>query len=164
MIYVHPLIQRFHDTSVFFDSLIICPPFRVPPGTDRDVGKLKEFLENHVPDAKWRLEDICKQIGLLKTHRQACRLFKACTGVGFLRYGKKRRLECAARQLRMTDTPIKVIALDAGYRHVSTFTNGFTKYFHLCPTEFRRLSRKNAVGLACAKSARAPRRGCPQYG
>jgi AraC-like DNA-binding protein len=164
MIYVHPLIRRFHDTTIFFDSLTTCPPFRVPPGSDRDVRKLKEFLDNHVPDAKWRLQDICKQLGLFKTHRQACRLFKACTGMGFLRYGKKRRLEFAARQLRTTDMPVKVVALDVGYRHVSTFTNGFTKYFQLCPTEFRRLSRENSVAVAPAKSARAQRRDRPSTG
>lgn len=142
MTYVHPLIRRFHDTSIFFDSLSICPPFRVPPGADRDVRKLKEFLDNHVPDAKWRLGDICEQLGLLKTYRQACRLFKACTGTGFVRYRKRRCLEFAARQLRTTNAPIKVVGLEAGYRHISTFSNSFSKHFHLSPTKFRQFSRK----------------------
>ena len=145
MVYLRPIIHRSQDTSIFFDRLRICPPFRVPPGLDETARKLKDFVDSNIPGAKWNLEDICEQLRLFLTGRQARRLFKACTGIGFVQYGKKRRLEFAARQLRTTDTPIKVVALEAGYRYVSTFTNSFTKYFHLCPTAFRKFSRRNAA-------------------
>lgn len=143
MVYCHPVIHQCRTSDIFFSLLKIPPPFRVPPRVDRGARKLKEFFDNHIPDAKWHLEDICKQLGLFMSGRQARRLFRACTGMGFVQYGKKRRLEFAARQLRTTDAPIKVIALDAGYRYVSTFTNSFTKYFHLCPTEFRTFWQRN---------------------
>jgi len=130
MVYHHPSIHRWTCSNIVFDLLNICPPFHALTGVDRSARKLKDFLDNHVPDCRWHLEDICKEVGLFMTSRQARRLFKACTGMGFVQYGKKRRLEFAARQLRTTDAPIKVVALDAGYRYVSTFTNSFTKYFH----------------------------------
>lgn len=145
MAYHQPMIQQCGSPEIFFHFLNISPQFRVPPGVDQRAKKLKDFLDSHIPEAKWHLEDICDQLGLCMTCRQARRLFKACTGGGFVEYAKRRRLEFAAQQLRTTDAPIKVVGLDAGYRHVSTFSNSFTKYFHLCPTEFRRFSRRNVT-------------------
>src|SRR5881227_4252035 len=68
--------------------------------------------------AQWRLDEICRQLDLCISARQARRLFKACTGLGIKEYAKKRRLEIAAQQLQATDEPVKAIAIDAGYRHV----------------------------------------------
>jgi len=84
----------------------------------------------------------CEELGLCVSGRQARRLFKECTGMGIKEYRKKRRLGAAAEQLRTTDTPVKVIAGEAGYRHVSTFTKYFLKQFHLCPMDFRRIWRE----------------------
>ena len=56
-------------------------------------------------------------------------------------YAKKKRLDVAARQLQTTDAPVKAIAVDAGYRHVSNFTRSFLKQFRVSPIEFRRIWR-----------------------
>src|SRR5258708_14477322 len=99
---------------------------------------------------------VCYELGLCMFGRQVERLFKACTGVGFKEYAKEKWLDSAAQQLLTTDTPIKTIAVDAGYRHLSTFTRYFLKQFGLNPTEFRRISRlKNVAAQSEAGERRS---------
>jgi len=104
--------------------------------------KLKEFIDSHPDKARWKLDKICKQLGLAISDRQARRLFMLSTGMGFRKYAMNRRLVVAADQLQVTNAPVKVIAADAGYQCTSHFARSFKELFRLSPMEFRRIWRR----------------------
>jgi transcriptional regulator GlxA family with amidase domain len=145
MLYERPVIQSWgtlHDVLDLFSSKRI----HLPTSDDWRVQKLRSFIDIDPANMQRSLEQVCKELRLCVSARQARRLFKACTGVGIKEYRMKKRLDAAAHELRTTDLPVKVIAGRTGYRHVSTFTKHFLKQFHLRPIDFRRLW--NARGVA----------------
>ncbi len=141
MSYERPVVQRWGSLRKFLD-LFFPKRFRPPATADWRVRRLKDMIDSDPTRVQRNLDLACEELGLCVSGRQARRLFKECTGMGIKEYRKKRRLGAAAEQLRTTDTPVKVIAGEAGYRHVSTFTKYFLKQFHLCPMDFRRIWRE----------------------
>jgi AraC-like DNA-binding protein len=89
------------------------------------LGSVQNFLDFFSPK------------GIHASRSDDWRLFKECAGVGIKEYRMKRHLETAAHQLRTTNPRVRVIAKQAGYRHVSTFSRYFLKQFHIRPTDFR---------------------------
>jgi AraC-like DNA-binding protein len=157
MIYEKPAVQSWGNVGKFF-RLFLPKHFmpRTNPADDWRVQKLRNSIDNDPARVHWNPDQVCEELGLRMSGRQAHRLFKACTGVGFKQYAKKKCLDSAAQQLLTTDTPVKTIAVDAGYRHLSTFTRYFLKQFGLNPTEFRRISRlKNVAAQSEAGERRS---------
>ncbi len=143
MIYERPFVQSWGTVRTFLD-LLFPSQFMLPVSPVKEdwrVQKLIDLIDSDPANIRWNLEQICKQLQLCMSARQARRLFKTCTGIGIKEYAKKKRLDLAARQLQTTDAPVKAIAVDAGYRHVSNFTRSFLKQFRVSPIEFRRIWR-----------------------
>jgi methylphosphotriester-DNA--protein-cysteine methyltransferase len=138
MIYDRPIVHNWGTLNNFLD-LFSQKEMHPPVSDDWRVQKLRNLIDTDPAKVQRNLDQVCKELGLCVSARQARRLFKACTGVGIKEYRMKRRLEAAAEQLRTTDLPVKVVAGIAGYRHVSTFTKHFLKLFHLRPNDFKKL-------------------------
>ena len=141
MIYGRPVIQVAASLDLFFERLF---PRTFPPPADMDwrAKKLKEFIDSQPGKVRWNLNDVCRELGLPMSGRQARRLFMASTGVGIREYAKKRRLSKAAEQLHVTNAPVKTIAADAGYQSTCHFARSFKELFRLSPLEFRRMWRR----------------------
>src|SRR4029077_16856825 len=105
-------VERQGELDEFFDRLL---PRKLdaPLGTDWRARRLKEFVDTYRDRVQWSLDDVCGQLGLALSGRQARRLFVASTGIGIREYAKKRRLAIAAEQLRATNAPVKAVAADA---------------------------------------------------
>jgi len=144
MIYEQPVVLRWGSPHEFL-QLFVSKSNEARLSEDWRVRKLRSLIDSDPAGAQWRLDEICRQLDLCISARQARRLFKACTGLGIKEYAKKRRLEIAAQQLQATDEPVKAIAIDAGYRHVRNFTRCFLKQFHLSPMNSRRIWRYKDV-------------------
>jgi len=144
MIYEQPVVLRWGSPRELL-QLFVSKSNQARVSEDWRVRKLRNLIDSDPAGAQWRLDEICRQLDLCISARQARRLFKACTGLGIKEYAKKRRLEAAAQQLQATDEPVKAIAIDAGYRHVRNFTRCFLKQFHLSPMNFRRIWRYKDV-------------------
>lgn len=145
MIYERPIIQTLDSADHFFDRLSerILP---VPADADWRAKKITGFIDSHPGKVGWNLDDICKQLGLPMSGRQARRVFRRAMRIGFKEYLKKSRLGFAAEQLKATTTvPIKAIAADAGYERAAEFGRSFKSLFLLSPTEFRTLWRQNKM-------------------
>src|SRR5258708_26075991 len=113
MNYERPVIRVLGTLDAFF-NLILPKKFDAPPDTDWRAKKLMEFIDSHVDKVQWNLDDVCQQLGLPLSGRQARRLFKVSTGMGIRVYARNRRLAVAAEQLRATNASVKAIAADAG--------------------------------------------------
>jgi len=137
-----PLVQRLDTVESLVDQLF---PQRVESNMDWRAKKLKDLIDLNPAKIHDSLGDVCSQLRLSLSDRQARRLFKESAGISMKEYARKRCLVFAARQLQNTDDPIKVIATDAGYRTLQGFEKGFYGLFRLTPVEFRRMWHRSQV-------------------
>jgi AraC-like DNA-binding protein len=108
--------------------------------TDWRVQRLILFVNEHLDCVDWKLEKACRELKLGITAPHAARLFKRGTGVGIREYAKRMRLAIAADRLIETDLPVKVIAMEFGYRQPFDFARRFKAQYQVSPTEFRKRS------------------------
>ena len=141
MNYERPGIRVLGTLDAFF-NLILPRRIGALPNLDWRTKKLREFIDSDAGKVRWNLNDVCQQLGLSLSGRQARRLFKVSTGMGIRVYARNRRLTVAAEQLRATNVSIKAIAVDAGYQRTSEFARSFKEQFCLSPMEFRRVWRQ----------------------
>jgi AraC-like DNA-binding protein len=73
-------------------------------------------------------------------------LFKNQMGRSLHSYLADRRLEKAARLLRLTDTPVKEISYIVGYRHSPSFVRAFRRKFGCAPNDLRGEATKFSSG------------------
>lgn len=139
--YERPAVQNWGSIHDFLDLFFPRTLQEEMRQADDDfrVEKLRTLIERAPVGLQWNPGEVCKQLGLHMCNREARRLFKTCTGMGFKQYTRKTRLDCAAQQLKTTNAPIKTVAAEVGYRHLSTFTRSFLKQFGVGPMEFRRM-------------------------
>jgi AraC-like DNA-binding protein len=136
--YERPVIEMLEGVDVFFNRIF---PKKIaePLNMDWRAKKIKEFIDSHLVQGGLNVSDVCKELGLSMSGRQARRLFKASTGVGIRDYVRNRRLEVAVEQLEATDVPVKAIAADLGYQSTREFRRRFKESFGLSPMEFRKV-------------------------
>ncbi|WP_394922239.1 helix-turn-helix domain-containing protein [uncultured Robinsoniella sp.] len=103
-----------------------------------EIGRVIDYIEDHLLDEKLDLEAIATNIGYSKYHLH--RMFTAVVGFTVHRYIQRRRLTEAARMLIFTDKPIIEIALCAGYETQRSFSKGFKAMFQFSPKSFRKHS------------------------
>jgi len=141
VIYNRPQIHLLRGPDAYV-RLILDRKCTLRAGVDWRAGRMKEFIDSHPERVPRDVNDLCKQIGLPLSGRQARRLFKSSTGVGIRSYSMNTRLAAAAEQLRVTNKPIKVVAAEAGYQNSRHFARRFKELFHVNPMEFRKLWRR----------------------
>lgn len=146
IIYVRPAVRLLGNSDAFVRRVIREKP-SLPANVDWRAEKLKEFIDSHSAGGRWRMEEVCKEVGLSTSDRQARRLFKEAAGISMKEYTRKKRLVLAAKQLQSTDEPIKVIAADTGYHTHHGFRKAFYEMFRLTPLEFRRFWPRRHVAV-----------------
>jgi methylphosphotriester-DNA--protein-cysteine methyltransferase len=142
MIHEQQFVQRFETAGSLANQLF---QQGVARHVDWRAKKLKDFIDNTPDKIRGNLHEVCGQLQLSLSDRQARRLFKDSTGISIREYARKRRLVLAAQQLQDTGEPIKVIATDAGYQTLQGFEKGFYDMFRLTPVEFRRMWQQSQV-------------------
>ncbi len=143
--YKRPVV-RLLDNSDVFVRRVIREELNPSANVDWRAEKLKDFIDSHSAGDRLSIEEVCKELGLPTSVRQARRLFKTSIGITLRKYAKNKRLAFAARQLEVTEEPVKVIALEIGYRRTAEFTRSFKELFRLSPLEFRRIwSRRESA-------------------
>ena len=109
MIYERPAVHSWGNLHKFL-HLFSPKPIHSPVSADWRVQKLRSLIDVDPAKVQGNLDQVCRELRLCVSARQARRLFKECTGVGIKEYRMKRRLDAAARELGTTDMPVKVIA------------------------------------------------------
>jgi AraC family transcriptional regulator len=110
-------------------------------GTDRRrsrppawLGAAEELLRSRLFDAL-ALSDVATAVGVHPTH--LARVFRAHHGVSVGEYGRRMRLAWAATEISRGDTPLGVIATQAGFADQSHFTRAFKRFAGTTPARFR---------------------------
>lgn len=67
-----------------------------------------------------------------------CRWFRKHTGMSFITYLNKSRIESACQYLLTTDMPAKFVAYEVGFENASHFHRTFKKYVGVSPLEYRK--------------------------
>lgn len=88
------------------------------------------------------LTDAAHICGLSRSQFSA--LFSRATGVSFGQFAIRARISEAARLLRTTPLPVKVVASQCGFSDISHFYHVFRHHFQYPPAEFRQLAQSVA--------------------
>ena len=109
----------------------------------KDIATLEEirqFIEkNFIKDIP--VELLCKEFGLNRTKLQEG--FNQLFGIPVHGYISQVRMNKARALLTDTDESVKVIAVECGYKSVSSFTRIFTRLHELSPMQYRSLALSN---------------------
>ena len=109
----------------------------------RDIATLqdiRQFIENNytrdIPVAS-----ICKEFGFNRTKLQEG--FNQLYDITVHAFISQMRMDKARALLRETDEPIKFIAIECGYKKLSSFTRVFTRWHRMSPTRYRVVAQDN---------------------
>lgn len=121
--------------SAFFSLLPFISASDLPEPLERGyfeaaVGLMKR---NHYRSIS--MESIAKQINISEKH--LCRLFKEKCGLSPKQYMTKIRMDAAKKMLLESDLRVKEIAEIEGYSSQGAFSQAFSLYFGMSPTEMK---------------------------
>jgi len=100
----------------------------------RWLERTREFLHANFTE-DMTLERIAGTVGTHPVH--LARVFRQYYGCTIGEYIRRLRVECACRELSLTDAPLTQIALAAGFYDQSHFSRTFKKHVGLTPTVYR---------------------------
>lgn len=101
----------------------------------KEVAEAKRYVMNHISE-KVGMEEMAKRLGLNPTHFS--RLFRLETGLTFIEYVTRVKMEQARDLLNQTNLTIVEIAEQLGYDNVSYFIKLFRNFSGMTPAEFRK--------------------------
>ncbi|RIW28039.1 AraC family transcriptional regulator [Bacillus salacetis] len=100
----------------------------------RNMNKALAYIEEHL-DGDVNLKEAAKYALCSEYHFQ--RMFSYLSGFTLTEYIRRRRLTCAAAELRDRDLRVIDAALKYGYQSPDAFTRAFKEYHGITPTEAR---------------------------
>ena len=103
---------------------------------NRPIRLVKKYVEEHFGEPL-TLEEVSQVADLSPTYLST--IFKKDTGMTFLEYLSKVRMDMAKKLLKETNDTVADICGKVGYSDVRYFTKSFTKYAGLKPKEYRKL-------------------------
>lgn len=95
----------------------------------------KQYIQDHYSEPGLSVDDICSYLGVGTSYFSS--VFKKDTGVSFVTYLTKIRMEEARRILDTTDEKSYVIAGMVGYDEPNYFSYVFKKQFGVSPSKYR---------------------------
>lgn len=101
----------------------------------KEIAEAKRYVMNHIGE-KVGMEEMAKRLGLNPTHFS--RLFRLETGLTFIEYVTRVKMEQARDLLNQTNLTIVEIAEQLGYDNVSYFIKLFRNFSGMTPAEFRK--------------------------
>lgn len=100
------------------------------------MAEAKRYVMNHIGE-KVGMDEMARRLGLNPTHFS--RLFKIETGLTYIEFVTKLKMERAQELLNQTNITIVDIAEQLGYDNVSYFIKLFRNFSGMTPVEYRKL-------------------------
>ncbi|MBB3113386.1 AraC-like DNA-binding protein [Paenibacillus phyllosphaerae] len=101
------------------------------------IERIAAYIDTHYCDMNLSLETIAFEFGISPSHLS--RSFKEKTGVNFLTYIWKKRMEQVKHQLETTSDPLKDIIVKVGYLDTPNFIRKFKKETGCTPGQYRKM-------------------------
>ncbi|MDA0992173.1 MAG: AraC family transcriptional regulator [Proteobacteria bacterium] len=103
-----------------------------------DLESIIEYMHAHLNEPL-RLEDFASEAGLSVSHFSE--LFRSQTGQSPMAYFIHLRMRLACRLLDLSHKPIKVVAIETGYRDPYYFSRVFKKAMGISPEKYREIKK-----------------------
>jgi AraC-like DNA-binding protein len=103
-----------------------------------NLDSIIQFMQDHL-DEPLRLEDLAREADLSVSHFSE--LFRAQTGQSPVAYFIHLRVRFACRLLDLSEKPIKVVAVETGYRDPYYFSRVFKKAMGISPEKYRAIKK-----------------------
>ena len=116
-----------------------------------EIWKARKFIEQH-SDEELSLTKVAKAVNISPNYLSE--KFKQVTGVNFVDYVARARIEKACALLEDVDLRISEIGFAVGFQSLSQFNRIFKKLFRKSPTEFRARLLKRSTRQRIRKPAR----------
>lgn len=132
------LYEFFMQFGNFLQDTLLPREFLEKQGNSRTIDKINmacRYISENC-DRELTLESVADQAGF-----SACyfsRVFKQTTNSNFVEYLTKQRLKHAQALLADSDIPITNVAMESGFKSISTFNRVFQKYKGCSPSEFKK--------------------------
>ncbi len=99
----------------------------------------KKYIEDNYSDCEFSVDKICRYLGVSASYFST--IFKKETGMSFVSYLAKVRLEHAVELLNNTDEKSYYIAEQVGYLEPNYFSYVFKKQYGVSPTKYRAIRK-----------------------
>lgn len=110
---------------------------------EQSIEQMCEHIQNSLAQSL-KGTDLAKQFGL--SPYRINELFHSIKGQSVSDYIREQRLTTAKEQIESEGLPVKIVAHNVGYRHVSNFTNAYRQYFGITP------GRSQSASVQCESS------------
>ncbi len=107
--------------------------------TDNEFYKVLQFVEKNYVSYDLSLDKVADYAGTSRS--QMSKLFKKHTGMGYIDYVTKLRMEKAKELLTDTDLSIKDVFLNVGYIDTTNASKKFKAYFNITPSQWRSMKQ-----------------------
>lgn len=136
LVRIENLLQQREQLKVAFNRDFMLSPQKVMlPSPDEELlQKIVEMMENHLEDADFNVNQMCKMVHL--SHMHFIRKVKQLTGKKPIDLLKSFRLKRAKDLLLQNNLSISEIAYKVGYDLPNSFSRAFKKEFGISPKEF----------------------------
>jgi len=127
--------EEIREVHLDCTKLFLSRPIKIP--NRRELEKLQELLDYIAVGYKEKLSVgfALKRIGMSKSRFHV--FFKSQSGMSYVDYINKVRMERAARMLFETGWTVESICCDCGFDTPSNFYKCFKKYYGVTPAKFK---------------------------
>jgi signal transduction histidine kinase/CheY-like chemotaxis protein len=126
------LQERYRDLGFLFQP----EPGFAPHPEDYFLGELREVIESHLGDPNFSIANLCQLMGMSRT--QLYKKFKALTQQSLAEFIRKVRLYKAREFLQTTHLNVTQVAMEVGFKNLSSFSRAFHEEHGMTPSEMRK--------------------------
>lgn len=102
---------------------------------DKILRKAKEYVEAHMTDTSFTIEEMSRELGLSRMHFH--RKIKSLTGLSPAEFVRNIRLKRAAAILQQNNVSVKETMVMVGFENADHFRNCFKEQFGVTPSEYK---------------------------
>lgn len=108
---------------------------------DQILRKAKEYVERHMADSSFTIEQMSREVGLSRMHFH--RKIKALTGLSPAEFVRIMRIKKAAAILRDNNVSVKETMALVGFENADHFRKCFKEQFGLLPSDYQRTNHQS---------------------